>query len=155
MQYVARFEYVHGVLFRFDTRIYLDSFTPTRERESVCVGAVIGKNPGSARPTVLNELHPLEPRHDNLLPFVGNRFLEAYSRAQKPRPPNAYVRVWNLLYIVNEKLEEALLTAQELVAGGHPVLPVCPSECLTPPLVWYVWGDNDSRMNSYKERFIL
>lgn len=123
MEYVARFEEINGHRFRFDTRIYLESFDP--KTNGVCVGAIVGKNPGSAAPRELNRLLSLELNGDKMLPFVGNRFLEGYKHVKKPIPPNAFVRVWNLFYVCDPDLGVALGKALK-VAPELSSLPVCP-----------------------------
>ena len=147
MNYFARFEEVNGQLFRFDTRIYLESLN--LNFESVCVGAIVGKNPGSAAPNALNQFLPLDLHRDQMLPFVGNRFLDGYRRAKKPIPPNAFVRVWNLFYVCNPDLGAALK-----IASKTPHLPTCPSETDSAPVIWYGWGGNNADLNPYKARYL-
>lgn len=147
MEYFARFEEINGHLFRFDTRIYLESLNPNSA--SVCVGAIVGKNPGSAAPNALNQFLPLALNGDKMLPTVGNRFLDGYGRAKKPIPLNAFVRVWNLFYICNPDLGAALKVAQKL-----STLPTCPSETDSVSVVWYGWGGNDADLSPYKARFL-
>ena len=147
MEYLARFEEINNVLFRFDTRIYLNGYEP--ETKSNCVGAIVGKNPGSATPNKLNELIPLELNGDKMLPTVRNRFIEGYKLAKKIIVPNSYVRVWNLFYICDPDLNSA---CQKAYAYGE--LPICSTESEGAPIVWYGWGGYDKRLNSYKERFI-
>ncbi|HNQ74926.1 MAG TPA: hypothetical protein PKN95_15170 [Verrucomicrobiota bacterium] len=147
MEYVAKFEKIDGVVCRFDTRIYLGSFH--RSERSICVGAIVGKNPGSASPAQLGVLTQLELRGDKMLPTVGNRFRTAYELADKPVPRNAFVRVWNLFYVCDKDLRQAAERASQL---GSP--PVCSSEQDTVPLVWFGWGGDDAKLNLFKQRFI-
>ena len=86
MEYLARFEEIEGKLFRFDTRIYLNDYNS--DNDGKCVGAIIGKNPGSAIPSKLNELVPLELNGDKMLPTVRNRFVDGYKLAKKEIPLN-------------------------------------------------------------------
>jgi hypothetical protein len=147
VEYVAKFQEVEGALCRFDTRIYLWSHNPSKD--SVCVGAIVGKNPGSAMPSRLGELAPLELRGDKMLPTVGNRFMEAYAIAKKPLPQNSYVRVWNLFYICDKDLKQAAGIASQL---AHQ--PICESEANTVPFVWFGWGGNNATLNPFKQRFV-
>lgn len=147
MEYVARFEEVEGVLFRFDTRIYLGSYN--QNKDSICVGAMVGKNPGSAMPSSLGKLGPLELRSDKMLPTVGNRFTEAFALATKQVPPNAFVRIWNLFCVCGKDLNQAAKIASQLT---HP--PICESEKGTVPFVWFGWGGNNAMLNPFKNRFI-
>ncbi|WP_434151297.1 hypothetical protein ACR2R6_07000 [Methylocaldum gracile subsp. desertum] len=147
MEFIAQFKKLDGHLLRFDTRIYLDSFNP--DAESECVGAIIGKNPGSAVPVELDRLMPLALNGDKMLPTVGNRFVEGYALARKAIPSNAYVRVWNLFYVCSKDLGEAI----EIASTLNP-LPVCPSERESVPVAWFGWGGNDEPLNKFKERFL-
>jgi hypothetical protein len=147
MEFIAQFKKLDGHLFRFDTRIYLNYFN--RDAESECVGAIIGKNPGSAAPDELDRLMPLKPNGDKMLPFVGNRFVEGYALARKAIPSNAFVRVWNLFYACSKDLGEAI----EIASTLDP-LPECPSERESVPLAWFGWGGNNESLNKFKERFL-
>jgi len=147
MEYFARFEKVDGVLFRFDTRIYLNGYDPSKN--SSCVGAIVGKNPGSAIPKTLSELVPLELNGDKMLPTVRNRFIDGYKLAKKKISLNSFVRVWNLFYICDPDLNSACQKAT-----NYKNLPTCSTENEGVPIVWYGWGGHDQRLNLFKERFI-
>lgn len=147
MDYLARFEKVDGELCRFDTRIYLNGYDISKD--SNCIGAIVGKNPGSAIPRVLNELVPLELNGDNMLPTVRNRFIDGYRLAKKQIPTNSFVRVWNLFYICEPDLGSAIHKA-----SGCRNLSICSTENEAIPIIWYGWGGYDERLNSFKERFI-
>jgi len=120
-EYLARFEEIDGELFRFDTRIYLNAYDPSIN--SNCVGAIVGKNPGSAIPKTLNELVPLELNGDRMLPTVKNRFTDGYEMAKKQIPLNSFVRVWNLFYICDPDLGSACQKA-----ANYKKLPTCNTE---------------------------
>ena len=137
VEFVARFEDLNGHLFRFDTRIYLETFDPNAKGQ--CIGAIIRKNPGSAKPSTLNKLEPLILENDKMLPFVGNRFQAAYNLAKKSPPPNAFVRVWNLFYICNADLAQA---KNAYASFREP--PVCETEGDKTPLIWFGWGGDHS-----------
>jgi hypothetical protein len=145
--YLARFEEVQGSLFRFDTRIYVNGYDSGLD--SNCVGAIVGKNPGSAGPSSLNELMPLELNGDKMLPTVRNRFIDGYRLAGKHIRPNSFVRVWNLFYICDPDLNSACKKA-----ASYQELPTCETEHGETPVVWYGWGGHDPRLNSFKERFL-
>ena len=146
MPYYARFELIQGHVFRFDTRIYLGQ-VPCHE-EGECVGAVVGKNPGSAKPTQLDVLAPLSLAGDKMLPSVRNRFLRAYERAGRLAPRGAFVRVWNLFYLCNPNLTAACSSMSRITN-----VPVCPSEGSQPKVVWFAWGGADRRIDAFKQRF--
>jgi hypothetical protein len=85
VSYYARFEKLNGKYFRFDTRIYLCDGGNHREEDGECVGAVVGLNPGSARP--LNESDVgkwAEIKEDSTLRIFRRCFLEA-AEAEAPR----------------------------------------------------------------------
>jgi len=147
MAYYARFEPVAGHVFRFDTRIYLGKHDANEDGE--CVGAIVGKNPGSAKPTQLGVLAPLNLDGDKMLPSVRNRFVAAYQNAGKSIPTNAFVQVWNLFYLCNPDLGAACSEISSLV---NP--PPCPSESKKPTIIWFAWGGNDGYLNSFKQRFL-
>lgn len=147
MTYYARFETIENHLFRFDTRIYLGEHDTNQDGE--CVGAIVGKNPGSAQPTQLGVFAHLNLDGDKMLPSVRNRFIAAYEQAVKPIPANAYVQVWNLFYLCNPNLDEACS-----IIKNFAIQPQCPSEKNQPKVVWFAWGGNDGHLNPFKPRFI-
>jgi len=148
MPFYAQFERHEQRLFRLDTRIYLrDSASPSNDDD--CVAAIIAKNPGSAVPTKLGKLTTLKLNGDKLLPTVRNRFIDAFGIAQLDIPDGAYVRVWNLLYLCNPTLSKAI---SEFATVTTPVW--CKTEGDVPPIVWFAWGPPDSKLNSFKERFL-
>jgi hypothetical protein len=149
MTYYAIFKSIDGNLFRFDTRIYLDD-QHSIEEDGEAVGAIIGKNPGSASPNQLDMLAHLSLNNDKMLPNVRNRFIEAYQKAGKAIPENAFVQVWNLFYLCNPDLGAACST---LNCYSKP--PECPSETSRKPKVlWFAWGGDDKRLNPFKKRFL-
>ena len=75
--YWAKFEKINGRLYRFDTRIYLSEIESPSSSD-VCVGAVVGKNPGSANPSISSKLiQPIDLNKDRLLPTVRNMVSKA------------------------------------------------------------------------------
>lgn len=147
MPYFARFEEVDGDLYRFDTRIYLSGGNPSNE--SICVGAVVGINPGSARPRILTTHHELELGNDKLLPYVRNRFRASYEQLGGEPPSGAFVQVLNLFYLCNKDLGQALARLREL---GE--MAACPTEKNTFPLAWYAWGAESKELAPLKRRFL-
>jgi len=147
VSFVAKFEVIDGHLFRFDTRIYLGQYNP--KAKSKCIGAIIGKNPGSAKPKNLGVLEPLNLDGDKMLPFVKNRFDSAYKNIGKSPSENVFIRVWNLFYLCNANLEEA-----KQVFSSFESPPFCATETEKAPVVWFGWGGNDKFLNPFKERFV-
>jgi hypothetical protein len=150
MNYYARFVEVDNERFRLETRIYLEEIP---ERPSIeggaCIAAVVGKNPGSARPRRLDEWAMLDLGNDKMLPNVRNRFRSGYQLAGKAIPRGAFVRVWNLFYLCNAELDAAVDSINHIGSKG----PQCPSEGGNHQIAWFIWGGFDSRINRFKSRF--
>ncbi len=147
MSYFAMFCRVGPSVFRLDTRIYLSEM-PTDRDDGQCIAAVVGKNPGSARWTRLNKWGPLVLGKDKMLPYVRNRFIEAYRLSGNKVPRGAYVRVWNLFYLCNENLNDA---CREFAGVEVPL--TCDTEACRPPITWFVWGGPDGHLTCHKKRF--
>ncbi len=147
MAYYARFDTVADHVFRFDTRIYLGNHNTNEVGE--CVGAIVGKNPGSAKPTQLGVLAPLKLDGDKMLPSVRNRFIAAYQNTSTPIPNNVFVQVWNLFYLCNPDLGMA---CSEMSSIANP--PFCPTENKNPMIVWFAWGNSNGYLNPFKKRFL-
>lgn len=147
-QFWAKFLSIDGETFRLDTRIYLKDIDAPRKGD-LCVGAIVGKNPGSAKEsTSSGELQPIELDGDKLLPTVRNIITKAYVEANMPLPERGYVQVLNLFYLCNKNLAQALASIEKF---SEPQL--CKSEAGAFPWVWYVWGDESADLNPYKKRF--
>ncbi len=146
MPYFACFRKHNGCQFRLDTRIYIRDDQPSGE--DVCVGAIVGKNPGSANGKQFDRLAPISLDGDKLLPFVRRRFQNAYKRAGIKIPSGAYVRVWNLFYLCDKNLKAAL------DAYGKVKRPLgCASESAWPPIVWFAWGPPREEFAAMQTRF--
>lgn len=147
--YYAQFLQNGKHTFRLDTRIYLED-TKSPGAQDKYVAAIVAKNPGSAVANgAYGSLAPLSLGGDNLLPSVRNRFIDAYKAAGKCIPPGAFVRVWNLFYLCDPRLANALKSYQSISSP-----PQCSTECQVPPIVWYAWGGNDKHLNPLKNRFL-
>lgn len=143
----ARFEEVNGNIYRYDTRIYIKPVNDARE-EDICLGAIVGKNPGSAKGKVSSDLKEINLDGDKLLPTVRNIFIKAYKLANIELPERSYIQVLNLFYLCEPDLNLAIGEAKEKAIKG-----ICQTENKNFPFVWFVWGGNDSFLNSYKKRF--
>ena len=53
-----------------DTRVYLKQIQKPSNND-ICLGAIVGKNPGSARGAISNELVQIDLQGDKLLPTVS------------------------------------------------------------------------------------
>lgn len=144
----ARFEVVNGETFRLDTRIYLKDIDIPNNNDR-CIGAIVGKNPGSAKPSTLtDQLQSVVLDNDKLLPTVLNVITKAYQCVNVSLPDRGYVQVLNLFYLCNSKLDEAIASIDRV---AEP--PLCESETRLFPWVWYVWGDQSDQLDPRKKRF--
>lgn len=123
-------------LFRFDTRIYLQDVDECKDTDPI-IGAVVGKNPGSARPvdSESNSLQPIKLGRDQMLPTVERVLQKAMLNSGFTIPHRAFVQVLNLFYICNQKLAKAKKLLRKL---DYTV--TCPAERRTFPWLWYAWG---------------
>lgn len=145
----ASFEQVGSDTFRYDTRVYLDPIGAPSQQD-VCIGAVVGKNPGSARPLYASKsgLQPIDLGGDKLIPNVRSIVRKAYVLAAKTPPANAYIQILNLFYLCNPDLEMAIKRIKI-----HSTAKVCPSETNIFPWIWYVWGSHSDDLSLFKGRF--
>jgi hypothetical protein len=148
--YWAKYELRNNHLCRFDTRIYLKSILNPSDQD-ICLGAVVGKNPGSAKPYDNNSsyIQKIQLENDQLLPNVKSILVKAYQRAKKPIPSNSYVQILNLFYICDRNLDQAIKNID-----AHPNLPICRTEGRNFPFIWYVWGGDNTKLNFYKSRIL-
>ncbi len=65
--YWAKFENIGNNIHRYDTRVYLIEINKPSDNDK-CLGAIVGKNPGSARGAISNELVQIDLQGDKLLP---------------------------------------------------------------------------------------
>jgi hypothetical protein len=112
-------------VFRFDTRIYIDPVSDIEDKDC-CIGAVIGKNPGSAKSAAVgNGIQPIELDGDKLLPSVRNIVLKSYGEAGIQPPQRAYIQVLNLFYLCNPDLGQAVSALKKNQNAAN-----CPTENL-------------------------
>jgi hypothetical protein len=147
MPYFACFRIHEGHQFRLDTRIYLRDDEPGDD--DFCVAAIIGKNPGSANGTEFGRLAPVALGRDQLLPTVRYRFQAAYELAGIEIPQGAYVRVWNLFYLCNKTLDNAV----GAYSGVRKPL-FCETESARPSIVWFAWGPPERWHKRLPSRFV-
>ena len=144
----AEFVEIGNDTFRFNTRIYLNPVTGIVNGDH-CIGAVVGKNPGSAKSIAVgNGIQPIELDGDKLLPTVRNIVIKAYNASGTHIPDRGYVQVLNLFYLCNPNLDKAI---SELINNSNAQND--PTESLSFPWVWYVWGSKSEMLNPYKRRF--
>lgn len=145
----AKFEKIDDNIFRYNTRIYLSNIENVDDNDS-CIAAIIGINPGSAKAndTCNSELQKINLDGDKLLPTVRNIFLKAYMEVGIEKPKNAYIQVLNLFYLCDENKEEAIRKINNLLEIKTDNM-----ENQEFNLIWYLWGQEDGRINHLKTRF--
>jgi hypothetical protein len=150
----AEFKQIDGATFRFDTRIYLKPVLSVDVHDRA-IGALVGKNPGSAKATGAEPgIQPIALDGDRLLPTVRSVVVKAYEQANVAIPDRGYIQVLNLFYLCDPDLRRAIATLKRSVAAVKPAaLPHCHTEALYFPWVWYVWGNSAEALNGYKDRF--
>ena len=147
-KYWAHFVENEAVIYRLDTRVYL---VPVENpgRSDKCLGAIIGKNPGSAVPGQgSSKLSEIALQGDKCLPTIRSVVLKAYEHAGIETPLRGYVQVLNLFYICDPNLTTAVQSFRKM---SEPM--VCSAENKKFPWAWYAWGGNNPKINPMKERF--
>ncbi len=146
--YWAKFEIIEDNLFRFDTRIYLNETAQIKD-DHRCIGAIVGKNPGSARPSSnTSEFQPIMLDNDKLLPTVRSIINKSHIKTNLTPHKNAFIQVLNLFYLCEKDLDKAIDTIQNIEKPK-----ICNSEINSFPWVWFVWGDQNNRLDDFKKRF--
>ncbi len=141
----AVFREINGNTFRYDTRIYLEAIQHPSV-DDFCIGAVIEKNPGSAKPdsSTNHGLQEIDLDGDKLLPTVKNIIIKAHRKANIPIKSGSYVQVLNLIYLCEKDLSEAIRKSKTLSENT-----MCDCEKKYFPFVWYVWGIGDRNFKLY------
>lgn len=146
--YWAEFKQIGNDIFRFDTRIYLEPIDAIGENDC-CIGAVVGKNPGSAVSSAIGKgIQEIKLNGDKLLPNVRSIVKKSYKVAMETPPVRGYIQVLNLFYLCDPNLEQAKLKFKQCNKVEY-----CPTENQHFPWVWYLWGDSDIELNPHKRRF--
>ena len=148
-EFWASFQRVGQDIFRYDTRIYLHKVARTSPSD-VCIGAVVGKNPGSAKASNLSNpgIQPIFLDGDKMLPTVRNIVLKAYAEANIAGSAGEYIQVLNLFYLCEPNLTQAIKSISK-----HSGTAFCQPEANSFPWVWYVWGDENKSLSNFKTRF--
>lgn len=146
----AKFDQISNELFRYDTRIYLNNIQKPLKNDR-CLGAIVGKNPGSAKPMHPNcrKIQPINLDGDKLLPCVRNIILKSYESKRKNIPNRTYIQVLNLFYLCNKDLNQAINQINNIQQTV-----VCQTEQNKFNWLWYVWGGRNPRLDSFKKRFL-
>lgn len=146
--YWATFREMNNKYYRFDTRVYFDSVDEIKDND-ICIGAVVGKNPGSAMPLDLALGIPtkINLSGDKLLPTLRNMF----KKADPNLGGRQYVQVLNLFYLCNPDLGEAINDYRKERNGLQQI--VCNKEQLRFNWLWFLWGGSNIHLNEMKERF--
>lgn len=111
--YYAKFKSTNGILTREMTRIYFNPVTPS-EKDENCIGVVIAKNPGAAKPTELDIWTKLNLSNDKMLQFIYDAFNKAFTISNYELPNNAYIRILNLFPVCNVDVDTAYKDWQKI-----------------------------------------
>lgn len=134
LAYAATADYFEkdGVPLRFDTKLWFRR--PVEGIEPVCVGAVVGLNPGSSEATGRG----VEGTVDATIGRVLTAFVDAFTEKGEPIPVNAFVRMLNLFYVRTKNSGEArrMLAEQPEIASGDFR---DPAEKASYPFLWCAW----------------
>ena len=144
--YWAKFENIGNNIHRFDTRVYLIEINKPSDNDK-CLGAIVGKNPGSARGAISNELIQIDLQGDKLLPTVRNIFENAYKKCAKEIPENSYIQVLNLFYLCDADLNNAIKKYENSTSK----IDECENKNF--PFICYVWGGENKKLSNMKDRF--
>lgn len=122
-----------GHTYRHDTRIYLGDHSKSQS-SGVCVGAFIGKNPGSAsrRANGWGQINS-----DNTLRLIRSIWLKSYPKGIYPKD-NEYVQVLNLFYLCEQHFPTACKHAH--IQSKYSL---DPTENQTFKKIWWGIGDYD------------
>jgi hypothetical protein len=144
----ACFESIGDHLFRFDTRVYLNSVASCHADDPI-IGAIVAKNPGSAKPDNphLTGLQSVALANDKLLPTVRGIVAKSFDKAGQIWPERGFVQVFNLFYLCDKDAGRARRIALQLD------LPTCPNETRKTPWLWYAWGEMGSQLPELSTRF--
>ncbi|WP_176224002.1 hypothetical protein [Thalassobacillus devorans] len=115
-----------------------------------CIGAVVGKNPGSAKPCDKNSssIQEIKLDRDQLLRNIKSILIKSHQRINKPIPESSYVQMLNLFYICDKDLNQAI----KKIEVHHSSQSICGTEAKDFPFLWYVWGGDNKKLNFYKSR---
>lgn len=146
--YWATFKKRGENFYRFDTRIYFDAVSSIEEKD-ICIGAVVGKNPGSALPkdVILNTPCEINLAGDKLLPTLRN----ILKIANPSLGGRKYVQVLNVFYLCNPNLSEAIADYKKEDRSSIEI--ICDKERCDFNWLWFLWGGNDNQLNNMKSRF--
>ena len=75
----ARFEEIDGSIYRWDTRIYIKPVNDTQGSD-ICLGAIVGKNPGSAKGKVNIGLQEIKGCMKNYKKKIKKFYIIIHSR---------------------------------------------------------------------------
>jgi hypothetical protein len=149
--YWARFPTRAGRLYRLDTRVYLQPVDRCR-RSDPALGAIVGKNPGSARPREpgFTRHQQIRLANDRLLPTVRSLVTRAWRCAGCLPPDRGYVQILNLFYLVQADFAKA---RTELQSVRRTV--VDPAAAKEYPWTMFVWGRLDPQLATLADSTVV
>lgn len=146
--YWAKFKNENGLLIRLDTRVYLNEIELPK-LDDPCLGAIIGKNPGSARPTdssaAKSDFVSIDLSGDRLLPNVRSILSKAYEGNQL----NSYIQVLNLFPICDKELKTGIKQLEKSGLKPNDFLP----KTTNYEWLWYSWGGSHPLLDELKKPY--
>ncbi len=123
---------------RHNTRLWFNKDTLPSLTEGICVGAVVGLNPGSAigpANTSIDVVADCDPTMQRIL----KTFEIAYELKNNAIPKKAYIQLLNLFYL----REKHAPTATRIKDQNSDVLQLHqdPAESRIYPFLWLAWGN--------------
>jgi hypothetical protein len=134
--------------YRHDARIYLNQFTGSRS-DGRCLGAFIGKNPGSA--SGLSSAWG-RIKEDTTLRLIRSVWLKRMAYRKVQAKPGDYVQILNLFYLCNPACCQAVR-----LANKHALYFPDPAEGQRFERIWWGIGDYDDaahRLHSCVNRLL-
>ena len=136
-------------LLRLDTKLWFSP--PLDPLSGICVGAVVGLNPGSSSPRA-GEVGDAEV--DSTMSKILAAFADAYAELGRALPGNSYVRMWNLCYVREADSRRLLSSLQD--PKKLSALTSC--SCLDKtesdhvPCLWFAWTASTPRALAIRSR---
>ncbi len=113
---------------RLNTRLWFSE--PSPNHRDLCLGAVVGLNPGSAA-SLSGET---SGQCDATMLRILSSIREAFRQRQRPLPKNAYIQMLNCFYVKEKSavLARSLRSVTDLLTD--------PAEETVFPFLWFAWG---------------
>lgn len=134
---------------RHDTKLWFSH--PSDSSTGICIGAVVGLNPGSSRPSTMDDgTVEVDPTMKRIL----LAFSDAYAELGLAIPKNGYIRMWNLCYLQEANSNSFLSMLENSktleIYTSAPMLD--PTEHEQVPFLWFAWTARTPRQLALRSR---